>query len=112
MKAKMPFPASNGQTSRFWRTGDAICQGSVLPKLPICTRTNPARLVIRWMSVQGQPRGRSHRVARSLRGLIAGGSGQATNWLWTYNNDRSNMGLGRITPAQKLKLQMETQTAA
>ena len=76
MKAKMPFPASNGQTSRFWRTGDAICQGSVLPKLPICARTNPNRLVIRWMSVQGQPRFRSHRVARSLRGLMAGGSGQ------------------------------------
>ena len=30
----------------------------------------------------------------------------ATDWLWTYNNDRPNMGLGGITPAQKLKLQM------
>ena len=30
----------------------------------------------------------------------------ATQWLWTYNNDRPNMGLGGITPAQKLKLQM------
>jgi putative transposase len=29
----------------------------------------------------------------------------ATEWLWTYNNDRPNMGLGGITPAQKLKLQ-------
>ena len=29
----------------------------------------------------------------------------ATQWLWTYNNDRPNMGLGGITPAQKLKLQ-------
>ena len=28
----------------------------------------------------------------------------ATEWLWTYNNDRPNMGLGGITPAQKLKL--------
>ena len=28
----------------------------------------------------------------------------ATQWLWTYNNDRPNMGLGGITPAQKLKL--------
>ena len=28
----------------------------------------------------------------------------ATNWLWTYNNDRPNMGIGGITPAQKLKL--------
>ena len=30
----------------------------------------------------------------------------ATQWLWTYNNDRPNMGIGGITPAQKLKLQM------
>jgi putative transposase len=29
----------------------------------------------------------------------------ATEWLWTYNNDRPNMALGGITPAQKLKLQ-------
>ena len=29
----------------------------------------------------------------------------ATQWLWTYNNDRPNMGLGGITSAQKLKLQ-------
>ena len=29
----------------------------------------------------------------------------ATQWLWTYNDDRPNMGLGGITPAQKLKLQ-------
>ena len=28
----------------------------------------------------------------------------ATQWLWTYNNDRSNMGIGGITPAQKLKM--------
>ena len=27
----------------------------------------------------------------------------ATQWLWTYTNDRPNMGLGGITPAQKLK---------
>ena len=26
----------------------------------------------------------------------------ATQWFWTYNNDRPNMGIGRITPAQKL----------
>ena len=29
----------------------------------------------------------------------------ATQWLWTYNNDRPNMGLGGIIPAQKLRLQ-------
>jgi putative transposase len=28
----------------------------------------------------------------------------ATQWLWTYNNERPNMGIGGITPAQKLKL--------
>ncbi|CVI63870.1 hypothetical protein AGR7A_pAt30012 [Agrobacterium deltaense NCPPB 1641] len=24
----------------------------------------------------------------------------ATQWLWTYNNERPNMGIGGITPAQ------------
>ncbi len=28
----------------------------------------------------------------------------ATQWLWTYNNERPNMGLGGITPKQKLAL--------
>jgi putative transposase len=27
----------------------------------------------------------------------------ATQWLWTYNNERPNMGIGGITPAQKLQ---------
>jgi len=27
----------------------------------------------------------------------------ATDWLWTYNHERPNMGIGGITPAQKLK---------
>lgn len=27
---------------------------------------------------------------------------QATQWLWTYNNDRPNMALGGITPSMKL----------
>ena len=27
----------------------------------------------------------------------------ATRWLWTYNNERPNMGIGGITPIQKLK---------
>ena len=26
----------------------------------------------------------------------------ATDGLWTYNNDRTNMALGEITPTQKL----------
>jgi putative transposase len=29
---------------------------------------------------------------------------QATEWLWTYNNDRPNMGIDEITPAMKMKL--------
>ena len=28
----------------------------------------------------------------------------ATQWLWTYNNDRPNMGIGGITLAMKLKM--------
>ena len=28
----------------------------------------------------------------------------ATQWLWTYNNDRPNMGIGGMTPAMKLKM--------
>ena len=28
----------------------------------------------------------------------------ATHWLWSYNNERPNMGIGGITPNQKLKL--------
>jgi putative transposase len=28
---------------------------------------------------------------------------QATEWLWTYNTERPNMGIGGITPAMKLK---------
>jgi len=27
---------------------------------------------------------------------------QATRWLWHYNNERPNIGLGGITPRQKL----------
>lgn len=27
-----------------------------------------------------------------------------TEWLWSYNNERSNMDNGGITPAQKLKM--------
>ena len=27
----------------------------------------------------------------------------ATDWLWTYNNERPNMGLGDITPIQQLE---------
>ena len=26
----------------------------------------------------------------------------ATKWLWSYNNERANMGIGGITPGMKL----------
>ena len=29
---------------------------------------------------------------------------QATQWLWTYNNDRPNMSIGGITPAMKMTM--------
>ena len=35
----------------------------------------------------------------------------ATEWLWTYNHERPNMALGGITPAQKLRRQMEVQSS-
>jgi putative transposase len=28
----------------------------------------------------------------------------ATEWLWTYNNRRPNMGIGGVKPAMKLKM--------
>ena len=31
----------------------------------------------------------------------------ATNWLWTYNNERPNMAIGGITPVQKLERHMK-----
>jgi putative transposase len=31
----------------------------------------------------------------------------ATKWLWTYNNERPNMAIGGITPAQKLRQHMK-----
>lgn len=33
-----------------------------------------------------------------------GGQEVATQWLWPYNNERPNMGIGGITPAQRLKM--------
>lgn len=36
----------------------------------------------------------------------------ATEWLWTYNHERPNTALGGITPAHKLKRQMEANHAA
>ncbi len=35
----------------------------------------------------------------------------ATQWLWTYNNECPNMGIGGLTPAQKLKVARVNSTA-
>ena len=34
----------------------------------------------------------------------------ATDWMWTYNHERPNMGLGGITPKQKLALAVPAST--
>ena len=62
----------------------------------------------------GQPQQRAYieRYNRTVRGewlsqyifeTIEEAQGQATVWLWTYNNERPNMGIGGMTPAMKLK---------
>ena len=40
---------------------------------------------------------------QNIIGSIEEAQNYATKWLWTYNNERPNMGIGGITPAQKLK---------
>ncbi len=42
-------------------------------------------------------------LAQNIFATIKEAQEQATKWLWTYNNDRPNMGIGGITPAMKLK---------
>ena len=41
-------------------------------------------------------------LTQTLFGSIEEVQDAATRWLWTYNNERPNMGLGGITPMQKL----------
>jgi putative transposase len=41
---------------------------------------------------------------QNIIGSIEEAQDYATKWLWTYNNERPNMGIGGMTPAQKLKL--------
>ena len=43
-------------------------------------------------------------LARTLLESIEQVQDKATRWLWTYNHERPNMGLGGITPMQKLAL--------
>ena len=49
----------------------------------------------------------AEQVIRSLKRIIENieeAQDFATQWLWTYNNDRPNMGIGGLKPAQKLKM--------
>jgi putative transposase len=49
----------------------------------------------------------SHYIYRDIEEL----QNRATQWLWTYNHERPNMGIGGITPIQKRKLtQRKTST--
>ncbi|QBY00883.1 IS3 family transposase [Rhodophyticola sp. CCM32] len=59
-----------------------------------------------------QQNGYIERYNRTVRGewlgqyifeTIEEAQDKATEWLWTYNNERPNMGIGGITPAMKLK---------
>jgi len=43
-------------------------------------------------------------MVERFNGRIGLAQDHATQCLWTYNNDRPNMGIGGITPAQKLKM--------
>jgi len=42
-------------------------------------------------------------LRRSIFETIQEVQDHANRWLWTYNNERPNMGIGGITPTQKLK---------
>jgi len=42
-------------------------------------------------------------LSQNIFETIEEAQNQATQWLWTYNNVRPNMGIGGITPAMKLK---------
>lgn len=43
-------------------------------------------------------------LSQTLFGSIEEAQDAATRWLWTYNNERPNMAIGGITPAQKLAM--------
>ncbi|WP_218460087.1 integrase core domain-containing protein, partial [Rickettsia sp. TH2014] len=43
-------------------------------------------------------------VDQYLFGSIQEAQDLATQWLWSYNNERPNMAIGGITPIQKLAL--------
>jgi hypothetical protein len=67
--------------------------GPCLP-LPLETSSNLPPIALVGTEVCPRPRTGERHVDNDY----------ATQWLWTYNNDRPNMGVGGIAPAQKLKM--------
>jgi len=43
-------------------------------------------------------------LSQYIFGTIEDAQDAATEWMWTYNNERPNMALGGITPKQKLAM--------
>jgi putative transposase len=67
-----------------------------------------------YQKASGKPQQNAYieRYNRTVRGewlgqyifeTIEEAQDQATKWLWTYNNERPNMGIGGMTPAMKLR---------
>jgi putative transposase len=57
--------------------------------------------IIEW---RGQPQTvRGEWLGQYIFEAIEEAQDQATEWLWTYNNERPNMGIGGMTPDMKLK---------
>ena len=52
----------------------------------------------------GNPRSPARMAKLYLFETIEEAQQIATEWLWTYNHERPNLGIGGITPAQKLQL--------
>jgi putative transposase len=46
-------------------------------------------------------------LSQHIFASIEAAQASATQWLWTYNNERPNMAIGGITPAQKLEQHMK-----
>jgi putative transposase len=56
-----------------------------------------------WIDTQDNRTVRGERLGQYIFETIEEAQDQATEWLWTYNNERPNMGIGGMTPAMKLK---------
>ena len=83
--------------------------------LPSCTSNPDSRSIEPQSAIGSRTMARAYieRYNRTVRHekldqyiieTIEEAQDHATQWLWTYNNDRPNMGIGGITPAMKLKM--------